>query len=187
MLCIPPGNDRYEFKDGRLALFWRDDEPVLMPSGDTPVDPDTMTVAVTPWASHQDRERLARMVSEPILQAADAAGSAAAFDADLWIKGAVARVRFERLPDGTVRGQHQAPDDATIIFLRPPQGEERPHLVMCSDAEGKSDPNSTCLVFAPVAGQLVTILVVGQNADRAFRVSEEMVAELRSFATPTAP
>ena len=186
-LCIPPGNDRYEFKDGRLALFWRGDEPVLDRSDDMPIDPESMTVVMTPFGSDRDGEGLVRTVSEPILKAAEAAGTATQFETELAIKDKVDRVQFERLASGVLRGRHQAPDDDTFIFLQATQSGERPDLMICSDSRGKSVPNDTCMAFAPIAGKLVTILVIGQNADRAFRVTREMVATLRSFAVSTAP
>jgi len=168
-------------------MFWRGDEPVLSSSDDMPVDPETMTVAMTPWGGNKDRDDLAATVGAPILKATEAAGTATAFEAELPVKGRVDQVKFERLADGVLRGRHEAPDDDTVIFLHATQDGDRPDLIICSDARGKSVPNNTCLAFAPVAGKLVAILVLGPNADRAFHKVEEMVAGLRAFAVPTAP
>lgn len=188
-LCIPPGNDLYRVKNGRLEdLFWRGDRQVPQPPGYEPAqlgaDPD-LTVA-TVW--HNDRSEAGAIsgpMTDSILKAAQANNGNGTFYADVPFNGHVFPVQFERVDGGLFRGTYSAfkidntNDVRTITFLLRPMGVNgRPHLAMC----GAKKELGVCAVFANAADQEVMILVIGYSLDRSFRLSEEITGELNAFA-----
>jgi hypothetical protein len=185
-LCIPPGNDRYQFERGRLTgLFWLGDDPIPRPPGDDPTSNGSdldMTVAVAPFGSDRDVEALSHAVSTSILDAAKANG-ADDFEADVRIQGQVFPFQFERRSSGVLKGIHKKDEYNTlVIFLRSPASNGPAHLVLCSDYGTKSEPAHSCLAIAQVAGRAIPIMIAGKNVDRSFRLSEQMVADLNAFA-----
>jgi hypothetical protein len=188
-LCIPPGNDRYQFERGHLTgLFWLGDDPIPRPPGDDPT-PDgsdlDMTVAVAPFGSDRDVEALSSAVSASILDAAKANGTDR-FEADVRIQGQVFRFQFERLDTSLLRGTHQKDKYSTfVIFLRRPAANGPSHLILCTDYGTKSSPAHSCLAFAQVAGRTIPIMIAGKNVERSFRLSEQIAAELNAFAAWT--
>lgn len=183
-LCIPAANNRYLFRQGYLSLYWRGDEPIGIPSEADKAAGD-ITTFVAPYASDKDGDGLARAVISSIVNAAGDQGADASFDADVLFQGEVRRFQFQDR-DGAFRGTHTATDGRTfLIFLRPERDVESPHLVLCSEL-APGDIYS-CLAFTRVAGQPLTMLVVGGDSDRVFRVSKQAVSDLRSFVMQAAP
>lgn len=183
-LCIPSGNDRYLFRQGHLALYWRGDDPIGIPS-EADQAAGGITTVIAPYASDKDGDGLARAVIASILGAAGDDRAGPAFEADIRVQGEVRRYQFEGR-DGVLRGIHTTTDGRTfLIFLRPEQGEEPPHLILCSELA--TDGIYACLALTRIAGRPLTIFVVGGDSDRVFRLSEEVISDLRSFAIQAAP
>jgi hypothetical protein len=194
-LCIPPGNDLYRVKHGRLEdLFWRGDLQIPQPAGYDPaqlgVDP-SLTVATVWRNDHSEAGAISGPMTASILKAAQAKSGTGTFDADVPFDGHVFPIQFERLDAGLLKGTYSAmklgntSEIRTLTFLLRPIGVNgRPHLAMC----GMRKELHMCTVFANAADQEIMIMVASDTLDRSFRLSEEIAGKLNAFAAlPKAP
>ena len=192
VLCIPPGNDQYRVKHGRLEnLFWRGDLQVPQPADFDPAqlgdDPDLTVVEV--W--HNDRVEdgaISGPMTASILNAAEAKSANGTFDANVPFNGHVFPIRFESFDGDLLKGTYSvielgnASEIVTLTFLLRPIGVNgQPHLAMCAMRKELL----LCTVFANAAGREIMMMVASGSLDfldRSFRLSEEIAAKLNVFA-----
>jgi hypothetical protein len=197
LFCVPQSNQRYSFAPKGIGpIYWLGEEPIAPPANSESLKDADVTIARV-WADHalvgtsdqasgrKGFDRFLDMIATSVRKAATAAGKAEAFDADVPIdeSGRLQPFRFRRLESGILQGARQEPDGSQsyIILLRPPAGEEQPHLMLCGIAGAARDPSHLCMSFIALEGRRLAITIAGRNLERSFRVSEQIAKDLASF------
>lgn len=186
-LCIPPGNDRYQFERGHLtALYWLGDGQIPPPPGDDPTPNGTdldMTVATVPFGLDPAFETPASTITASVSDAAEAKDANGTFEANVPIQGQFFRFAFESLDAGIVRGIHKKDAfEEIVIYLRSSTPDMPSHLVLCNVSRSKEKPSHMCWAFARLRNRVLTIFMAGKNVDRSFRLSEQVAADLNAFS-----
>lgn len=205
LLCVPQGNARYVLtKDGVDWMAWRGDDPIAFPAKGEPTTGDAFEITLArTWLGEaavgmSDQvvgkggfDRFMSLMAASILDGAQHSSPAAKFAVDLPVdeSGVTQQFQFARLAPDLVQGEPAGQDDSGVDFIlfRPSSGEQRPHILLCSGGKSLDSPTHMCMSMRDVDGHRVGIMVTGTKLARSFRITEEIVSDLESFAIRQAP